>query len=217
MATYLMNTNVSWTSQYVAGYLAVAPPFGGAGVAYQRLLSGWEFIHDRITLAVDVIAPFPSVSWLFPTTWCWGDTVLLEVGSSNYTAATAPLYIGSATVLGRTTILPIYQQIVQTLPDFLSNPPPVPVWLITGEIDTTAIGVSYDNTDFRVPKPIYDTAHLADGTVPYKSAHALDLKWKIDARQMLAIHANHADIISDLCFIKNVNSILAGGGVLACA
>jgi len=206
MVLYFLNKYVTadWKQQYIASYIAIAPPFGGAPHSVMAELSGDE-LYGHIPISKIYLNSLPSVLWLFPQPTVFTSTVV-KVGSTSYSASSADI-INLLQGDGLNTTAAIFAKLVLGVGnEILTTHPNVQTYIVTSVYkDATAVSFDYDSLPIN-GKPTntnFETGTHGDGTVPYVSLHSNDIWLKTHANltsQKEFIGPSHSGIIDHTDF-----------------
>jgi len=210
---YFLNTfvNSDWKSTYVASYIGVSPPYGGAPVAVKAEISGIEI--GTIPLSNRLFGPFPSVPWLFPNPVVFPST-LITVDSRQYSASADDIEkVLSLADFG--TPASIFKQLILDIGfGFLSTHPGVSTHIVTSTFVPTPIAFHYAKSLLDDPTAEVEPLgpNIGDGVVPYASAHANDVwlsKFPSLTAEKVIPGFNHATILSAPDFFNHLGSLFS--------
>jgi len=186
--SFLQQQTDKWKSTYVAGFMPLSPPFGGAVSTVLALVSG-------DTLGVPIVShsifhPIQSTCasgpWLFPQPSLWKEDEVLVTSpdakytSSNYTQLTADLGLKQA--------LSMFQNGVNSLALKNFDPPNVRVEVLRGTGVSTPASYVYSEKFVQgtVPSAPRETRHEmeGDGTVNDRSLARAKI-WNSQQKEMV--------------------------------
>jgi len=106
-AHFLLQQPVAWRQQYVHGFVSIAAPFGGSVHAVKAMLTGEAGGIPFVSPALfhDIQKSCTSALWLMPRKHLWGDEVVLETATRNFTAGELPAAFASAGMVAQAAIL----------------------------------------------------------------------------------------------------------------
>jgi len=207
---YFLNifSTAAWKSTYVASYIGVSPPYGGAPQALEAEISGVK-IGDQ-SLPNWFFGSFPSVPWLFPNPVAFPSTVV-TVDSRQYTASAADIEkvlfledFGTPSSIFKNLILDIGL-------GFMATHPGVKTHIVTSTYVPTAIAFNYATSLKDTPTVITETGpNIGDGVVPYASLHSNDgwlQQFPSLTTETVIANASHANIISQPAFFSYLGSL----------
>ena len=168
---FLQRQSSEWKSQYIRGFIPLAPPFAGAVSTLKAVISG-------DTLGVPIVShslfhPIQSTCasgpWLLPQPKLWNDEILVKSSGSSFAA---DAYADMLSRLGLTQALDLIEDGVNgiALRDF--TPPGVPVHVLRGTGVATDAAYTYSDTfqNGKVPSaPTISYEYGGDGTVNDRS------------------------------------------------
>jgi lysophospholipase-3 len=198
---YFLNKVVSqsWKDKFVAKWIAVCSPFGGAAVAVRAMLSGYNFGIPILTNSEGLqIGPnMGSTFFLLPrndSNWpnlvdtlsgdSYGPSELYKAFSiSGMNASSAKIANGALA--------------------WTSADPGVRVDLVAGSKLKTEVGYEYDSTTFS-SGPVQTYYDSGDATVPLKSAllPATEYGWQNVATTQIFPNVDHVGMLADAGFIS---------------
>lgn len=235
MVMYFLNNFATkeWKDKYISGFIAVAPPFGGAPMAVQGDISGMKYAG--LYLPPFVLKPFSSIPWLFPDPRVSLGTIV-TVGNTEYSASKediVKLFSDVPLALGKVP-KEIFESVIQELVDknIMSTHPEVPVDIVAPRVvfedeedgpslgpaptpnptPRTPVRFSYAFWGATVQIDYEESPPFGDGVVPYASLHANDESWCKTHPHQTLVHvinyATHAGVLSNTDFHKLVASKL---------
>ena len=186
--SFLQQQTYKWKSTYVAGFMPLSPPFGGAVSTVLALVSG-------DTLGVPIVShsifhPIQSTCasgpWLFPQPILWSeDEVLVTAPDAKYTSSN---YTQLTTDLGLKQALSMFQNGVNSLALKKFDPPNVRVEVLRGTGVSTPASYVYSEKFVQgtVPSAPAETRHEmeGDGTVNDRSLARAKI-WNSQQKEMV--------------------------------
>jgi len=163
---FLMQMSASWKKQYIARWLAVCSPFGGAAVALKAVLSGYNFGIPVLSNGEGLlIGPYMGGTFfLLPrNNTGWGANLLTTLQGDVFNASQL------VSVFEKAGLKQPQQKVAQASRYWSEKDPGVDVSLVAGSSLKTEVAYRYDATNFRYG-PLDTTYASGDGTVPLESA-----------------------------------------------
>lgn len=161
--TFLQTVSQEWKDTYILNFVAASPPWVGAVAAIQSLTAGYDFSIPYLppSSAKIVQRTFASNYFLMPYPEFFGDTVLVQTPTKNYTAND---YEELLTDLGISQYYDVWNLSYNLANPY--QPPGVDTYCLYGYNVTTVQQETYTNNKFQSPNLIFGNG---DGTVPIQS------------------------------------------------
>eukprot|EP01112_Ceratiomyxa_fruticulosa_P017893 TRINITY_DN564_c0_g1_i1.p1 TRINITY_DN564_c0_g1~~TRINITY_DN564_c0_g1_i1.p1 ORF type:complete len:432 (-),score=78.19 TRINITY_DN564_c0_g1_i1:67-1362(-) len=144
--TYGNWVDQAWKDKYIAGFIAVAPPWTGAVEAVEAITTGYNFgipfflPSDAMYLQRSLEANY----YLFPTAPSWSNVTIISTGTANFTANN---YTNLFKILGMGESAEVLNNIIQSS-STIFDPPMVNTYVLHGSNVPTHDGLYFKGGDF---------------------------------------------------------------------
>lgn len=194
---FLNQQSVQWKSQYVARFISVSAPWGGAVEQMMTFASGnpegVPFVDALVVRKEQRLSE--SNLWLLPVSGVFGDRPLVFASNRNYSAADMESFFVD---IGFSEGIAPYQSRIPHLTEIL-QPPGIPMTMIYGYNVPTSETLSYEKRGFDSHPEIIDGD--GDGTVNLCSLTAVVKEWEAVKGQELEVislaNKGHMKILND--------------------
>ena len=214
VSLYFLNNvvNQEWKDQYINAYIPIAAPFAGVFIALSSILLGNPSIQhyaggqdSRATSR-----SLPSLNWILPSPSVWGETVIINMPTKNYTAYE---YKKIFEDFGHTNGYHMYMDTVNINRGFPA--PNVTVHCVYGTGVTTPIGFTYVND----VSPVEFRNGDGDGMAEVHSTAAICLKWQKEQHKNVSKQVvrggQHVTMLNDINVLR-VSVDLSGLYIVRC-
>eukprot|EP01113_Clastostelium_recurvatum_P036181 TRINITY_DN5126_c0_g1_i3.p1 TRINITY_DN5126_c0_g1~~TRINITY_DN5126_c0_g1_i3.p1 ORF type:complete len:438 (+),score=107.58 TRINITY_DN5126_c0_g1_i3:90-1403(+) len=197
----------AWKDQYVAGFIAVAPPWTGAVEAVQSIINGYNFGIPYLmpSEARPIQRTLESNYYLFPTPVQWADVPIVVTNKRNYTGMQYADLFNDMGLPNKTIVWEhVFNQTSTPL-----QPPNVNTFVMYGTGVKTHKQLIFPTGDFSKDAKV--VIGDGDGTVNVESLVAAQV-WKDQMPFKFAMQnypgQEHVDILQDKQFISDLMSII---------
>lgn len=206
-------TYPGFASSYIAGYMAVAPPYGGAGLGLKAIITGVK--EDAfITFPADFLGEIASFPWVFPSVTAFQDQGVLFWNNTWYYPGQLHEFVNAYDFDAGSIVQKIYSRIISTFDYSIFSSKPVDLdtnqlYLFISQYEPTCTGVGYiDNQWITFVEQSDETPKWGDGTVPRQSLTVNVKAWGIPQTQIMDIDVSfgvdHSAIIRFQAFKDRV-------------
>jgi pimeloyl-ACP methyl ester carboxylesterase len=190
--------SVAWKDKYVAKWIAVCPPFGGAAIAVRSVLSGYNFGVPVLSNGEGLeLAPFMgSTFYLLPQNVTFWGTLVQTVQGHSFTAD------DFGALFNMSGLKYAQERVDSAASSWSTVDPGVEVVIAAGAGLPTESSYTYDER-FLFSGPTKVTVESGDGTVALRSAllPTTDLNWSNVSSQVF-VKADHVAILQNAQFIS---------------
>eukprot|EP01104_Vermistella_antarctica_P020106 TRINITY_DN835_c0_g2_i1.p1 TRINITY_DN835_c0_g2~~TRINITY_DN835_c0_g2_i1.p1 ORF type:complete len:481 (-),score=91.67 TRINITY_DN835_c0_g2_i1:385-1827(-) len=154
--------DATWKAKYIKTWVAVSPPWAGASVALQGVISGYVLGYTIVpkTPFKNLCRTWPSMYYLIPPAAEWGDYPFVTTDTDVFTAQNLSKLFA---VMGETDLIGRLES--GGNPPGIVQAPGVPLFCLGGGNVSTPLGFNYGANDFDSSPEI--TYSNGDGTVPF--------------------------------------------------
>lgn len=206
MSLYLFSKEKQFVSEHIEGYIAVCPPYGGAGMTVSCVVDEVQMPGIPQPLPMLVSQNLTSLFWMFPNSLVYKEDNIFtdEAGKPH----THDEFVHSYLKNTYPKVHNLHSAITGNFDITKVEQPEVPVYLFTARGEVPAI-IGHDLSAEGEKRQIFEPPgeKYGDGTVPYRSAHAFDGVWTY-AEEYELYPENHNDILHKDTFLGKLIDIV---------